>query len=291
MTVEVRNRPQVIVNADRGFTQWGVGQLPTVVDGECVVGGQFPNKGDHIVGLDASGAVSKHEVTDTNLEDFSWETTRIYDEIARRPSGSPTDDPWPQGDARYAILASLAGQETDLNDLHEPGAWAKAKLATRRATRRTMRLVRLTVIGFLALVVIAAGIVVWYGYSTMKTDRFSAYQNCSVKVGDLEMTGRRTFSYKYTELFGQRFIDNKQTLQSTTLDLKNVAITVVGQYVKTKAINPETGEAPAAEERWWAISADAGERGAPILKGADNYTFVAGPKRVAVIKYEEFCKG
>ena len=287
MTVEVRNRPQVLVNLDREFTQWGVGQLPTFVDGECVVGGQMPNKGDHIVGLDAAGNVSKYEVTDTNLTDFSWETKRIYDEVALRPEETGSE----KNTGLYQHLSAHVGHEIDMNALREPGAMAKAKLAARRAARRTMRFVRMTIVVCLTLAVIAAGIIAWYGYTTMKTDRFSVYQNCSVKVGDLELTGKRTFSYKFTEVFGQRFIDSKQTLQSTTLDLKNVGLTVVGQYVKPKPVNPDTGEVPAPEERWWAVSADAGDRGTQILKGADNYTFVAGPKRVAVIKYEEFCKG
>jgi hypothetical protein len=35
---------------------------------------------------------------------------------------------------------------------------------------------------------------------------------------------------------------------------------------------------------------EAGDKERLVLKGADNYTFVMG-KGVAVVKYEEFCKG
>lgn len=173
----------------------------------------------------------------------------------------------------------------------DKGLTAKAKLAARMAARKTARLIRWSIAAAISLTIICAALVVTYGYKTMEVGRDPFIRNCSVKLSSgVEVTGKREYVQKYHKIFGFKLIDTRQGYEKTTLDIRGVAMTVVGQYTKAKPVNPEDGSEPTAEERWWAAQMEAGDKERLVLRGADNYTFVAG-KGVAVVKYEEFCKG
>jgi hypothetical protein len=172
----------------------------------------------------------------------------------------------------------------------DPAILAKAKLAARVATRATLKAIRWTIASIISLVIIVVVLTVTYGYKHMKTDNFTYERSCSMALDkDLVITGKRSYTYKYQEVFGYRFTDTSTSFEKTTLDVRNIEMTVVGQYTKPKPIDPTTGVAPPGEERWWAIQTGIGDKDARVLKGADNYTFVVG-KRVGVVTYDSFCR-
>lgn len=281
MTVEVRNRPMITVNPERGQTTFGQAQLIGFDEtGEVVRGGHLPNVGDHILGVDDKGNVTKEEVMSVDLTTYQWTTKRIYDNQAPRPVDEPV-----------LLTTAHIGKEFDMQNLPEPGLRAKAKLAARRAARRTAKLIRWVIGSGLILVAICAAVIVTYGYKTMETGRDSFDRVCTVKLSNgTEVTGKRAYLQKYSLVLGYKFSNTRDAYEKTTLDVRNAAMTVVGQYTKAKPVNPEDGSVPAPEERWWGLNIDAGDKGQMVLKGADNYTFVSG-KGIAVIKYEDFCKG
>lgn len=283
MTVEVRNRPIVTIDVDRGQTTFGQAQLIGFDEsGEVVRGGHLPNVGDHILGVDDHNNVTKEEVTEVDFTTYQWKTKRIYDNQAPRPE---------QNSGSYTHLSAHVGQGFNVNELPEPGLRAKAKLAARRAARRTAKVIRWVIGSGLVLAFICAAIIVAYGYKTMETGRDSFERTCSVKLSNgLEVTAKRGYLQKYSLVLGYKFSNTRDAYEKTTLDVRNNALTVVGQYTKAKPVNPEDGSVPAPEERWWGLNIDAGDKGQMVLKGADNYTFVSG-KGIAVIKYEDFCKG
>lgn len=255
-------------------------------DSNAFTGSTFPNPGDFIVLVDS---VDEYlEVTATEPSKLHW----ICETRAGNPYKAMGDFVNRMDPAYEPVADGSQVQTTVLADVPvDKGILAKAKLGARRAARRTAKIFRWTVTLSISLLIIAAAIIATYAYKTMETGRFTDERSCSVKLGgDLELTGKRSYTYRYNQILGYRFIDTRKIFEKTTLDLRNQTMTVVGQYTRAKPVDQTTGEVPAVEERWWGINIDGGDRGQQILKGADNYTFVVG-KKIGVIKYEEFCKG
>jgi len=193
----------------------------------------------------------------------------------------------------------LAGGSTESSMVHvqtktrdaDAGLAARAKAAARKAAARTARMIRWSITAAISLTIIAAAVIATYGYKTMEIGRDSFERTCTAKLSNgTEVTGRRGYVQKYREVFGFKIANTREAYEKTTLDVRGAALTVVGQYTKTKPVNPEDNSVPAPEERWWGAQMEAGDKERLVLKGADNYTFVMG-KGVAVVKYEEFCKG
>lgn len=261
-------------------------------DSNAFTGLTFPNPGDFIVLMDSMDEYLGVTATDPGQLKWVCETRtgnpyKAMGDFVNRMD--PAYEPVAEGTHRRST--AISDIPLDLGNQTDKGLLAKAKLGARRAARRTAKIFRWTVTLSISLLIIAAAIIVTYAYKTMETGRFTDERSCSVKLGgDLELTGKRSYTYRYNQILGYRFIDTRKIFEKTTLDLRNQTMTVVGQYTRAKPVDQTTGEVPAVEERWWGINIDGGDRGQQILKGADNYTFVVG-KKIGVIKYEEFCKG
>lgn len=288
MTVELRNPPHVIVNNDREVMTFGREQLAEFDEhGELIRTGHRPNVGDVIVGTDGKGNLIKEEVVIVDFTTQRWKTKRLAWE-SDQPADMPLDGmPYQTID----LITPGIGTEAYMSDTPEPGLRAKARLAARRAARRTAKIIRWVVGSGLVLAMVCAIIIVTYGYKTMETGRDSFDRTCSVRLSNgMEVTGKRSYLQKFQQVFGFKFSNTRDAYEKTTLDVRSNALTVIGQYTKARPINPEDGSTPAPEERWWGMQMESGDKEKLVLKGADNYTFVMG-KGIAVVKYDEFCKG
>lgn len=158
---------------------------------------------------------------------------------------------------------------------HDAGTRARMKLnmriAARKAARFTERLVLLT----LFLSYAAALGIVYYGYTTRVTGTYVDHRECKLPLNeDYAITGKRTYTYPYVEVFGVRVVQTEQIDEVTQIDLRGQSIVTVGQ----------------TKDNWWAINNEQGERGVQILKPADTYTFVMDGDRIGVIAYKSFCR-
>jgi hypothetical protein len=98
---------------------------------------------------------------------------------------------------------------------------------------------------------------------------------CALAIKDYQLTGKRTYSYHFYELFGWRFIDTRTIHEETVLDVKGEPMTIIGQ-------NPDD---------WWSVKVGDGEFGVQRVKNADTYSIVVGDNRdVAVVPYHALCK-
>jgi hypothetical protein len=163
--------------------------------------------------------------------------------------------------------------EERLRPTIDAGALAADKMRKRTAAQTAATYFRRTVYFFLTVLLMVIGLIVWYGYENKVTGRFIDDRSCEFSIGNREMTGIRTYSYPYTEIFGFRFIDTSTIEEKTTINIRGDAMTVVG--------HSSTG--------WWAINIGTGEIGKQVIKNAESYTFVMG-KAVNVIPYRQLCK-
>lgn len=270
-----------------------------VDDGLLCTGEYLPNPGDlvttdypdiywEVTGVDANTGKWVHEVREGDVHRHMAN----YQEQLFRNANPPVEGKSGGGDLMWTEDMSHGLN----NPTPDKGAKARAKLIARNALRRTRKIIRWTIAASISLIIILAALVVTYAYKTATKGRINYEIGCSYKFRDgYEITGKRTFSEPYTELMGWRNVNTKEVTERTVIDIKGDAISILGQYTKLKPIDPETNEAPPAEERWWGINVGLAEKGVQILKGADNYTFVVdttkGPKKLGVVKYEDFCRG
>jgi len=162
---------------------------------------------------------------------------------------------------------------TDVAKL-DAGQAAKEKLTVKQAAIKTAYMVRFTILSFIGFFLLGlAGYGAW-AWEHRVQSAFTDYRTCSVKVGNKEVTGTRSFTYPFTEVLGYRFIDTKHIHQETKIDIRGDAITIVGTQ----------------GDKWWAIPVGTGERGVQLLKPADAYTFVIDGKDAGVIEYNSFCR-
>jgi hypothetical protein len=157
----------------------------------------------------------------------------------------------------------------------EPGTRAadimRAKAAAMAAS--AARLMRWVLGGGIALVMLAMVAIGYYGWSNQITGRFSDDRLCSSEIGGYKVTGKRTYSYPYMEIYGFRFIDTKKIDERTVVDIRGDAVLILGQ----------------SADMWWSVAVGAGEQGIQILKEANQYTFVSG-KKALIVSSKEFCK-
>lgn len=156
----------------------------------------------------------------------------------------------------------------------EAGAVARERIQARGAAYQAARALKLVMGGFILFFLLGLAGIAVYGWETRVTATNIDLRRCIAKVGEMNVTGTRTFDYPYTEIFGFRFIDTGHIIESTRMNLNGNAITVVGQL----------------GDSWWAIPIGAGEQGNQLLKPADNYTFVIEGKHAGVVEYNSFCR-
>jgi len=273
----------VRVNVDRSPQVWARNEVYRGGHPEWT-GENVPNAGDMI----DMGGFKYLSVTSVDLTTGDWVAEEkegnvglAMDDYLCRLAGTSQDEPAP---------STMVHVQTKTRDA-DAGLGARAKLTARRAARKTAQIFRWSITAAISLIIISAAVIATYGYKTMVVDNDAFERNCSVKLSNgTEVTGKRGYVQKYREVFGFKIANTREAYEKTTLDVRGAALTVVGQYTKAKPVNPEDSTVPAPEERWWAAQMEAGDKERLVLRGADNYTFVMG-KGVAVIKYEEFCKG
>lgn len=137
------------------------------------------------------------------------------------------------------------------------------------------RLINKLLMWFVFLGVLGALGFAAYGYiqRDLKSGFDTTFRECEIAVGELKITGKRTYSYPYKALWGQRWVDETRVRESTTINLPGVKLAIVAD----------------AEPKWWGLRFSDGERGAPILKPALKYTLVTD-KGIAMMSYGGFCK-
>lgn len=107
------------------------------------------------------------------------------------------------------------------------------------------------------------------------------YRPCIFKVGERTVTGQRSYSYRYMNLFGYKIFmtPDAEVQQETRLDIAFNGITIVG--------NIKAGSAWESKK----LQIEDGEKYKQLLPYADTYTFfMDGGKNVATVSYSDICK-
>lgn len=156
----------------------------------------------------------------------------------------------------------------------DAGANAAERIRTKSSAYQKAKRVFNTIVGgILALAIVIIASAGYYAYSTKTVGHFTDSRPCSWKVGEVVVTGTRTYTYPYTQIFNFRSINTDLIEERTSLNVDGNGITIIG-------LNNDT---------WWSTSVKEGERGAQILKPSTSYVFQIG-KNIGVAKYGEFCK-
>jgi hypothetical protein len=161
--------------------------------------------------------------------------------------------------------------------VEDKGAMAR-DLMTEKALVKTLRRARikyLCYLWFMILLIVSAFVVAGYAYiqRDLKIGRYSDARECSIKVGNLTITGKRTYSYPAYSLWGQRWVQESDVQEVTVVNLPGVRLDIIGD----------------AEPKYWAYRFSDGERGTQILKPAIKYTFFTD-KGLIMATYGGFCK-
>ncbi len=156
----------------------------------------------------------------------------------------------------------------------DAGTQARDRLKLRAAARKSLKILRWTLFSLVLLALAAASAFGYWAWNTRVTGYTQDTRTCQAVIGKTTLTGFRTFSYPFTDILGFRFIDKSNITESTRLDIKGDAITIVG----------------AKDDKWWAIPIGMGERGNQLLKPAATYTFVINNKEAGVVEYGSFCR-
>lgn len=108
---------------------------------------------------------------------------------------------------------------------------------------------------------------------TMTTDTVTDYRDCKWQIGKFELTGKRSYTYPYHDVFGIRFIDKSRMTEQTTINIPRDATTVV-------TIN-DSGN-------WFGDQQDEGPAGTMKLKPGKMYVVVSG-KNYGAFDHDSFC--
>lgn len=112
------------------------------------------------------------------------------------------------------------------------------------------------------------------GMNAMAFHTTTDYRECKWQIGKMELTGRRSFTYPYMDLFGQRIIDTSRISEETTVNLPKDTTTIVG--IKD-------------ENQWWGEQQAEGPAATIKLKPGKLYVVVSG-KNFGAFDHESFCK-
>lgn len=128
----------------------------------------------------------------------------------------------------------------------------KERLAARsaqaaRVAKRTFRFVTFSIATTIALVALGLGGYVWYKQYTQGNfynQRMTDERTCKVRVGGGEMTGRRYYTYRYTDILGVRLISKDDIEERTDLNVSGAGYTVMSydSDFKPTVINVPKGE-------------------------------------------------
>lgn len=189
------------------------------------------------------------------------EQIRLYDERQKQKEDLPPEFP----------------SHSHEHQVEDKGAMAR-DLMTEKALVKTLRRARikyLCYLWFMILLIVSAIVVAGYAYiqRDLKIGRYSDARECSIKVGNLTITGKRTYSYPAYSLWGQRWVQESDVQEVTVVNLPGVRLDIIGD----------------AEPKYWAYRFSDGERGTQILKPAIKYTFFTD-KGLIMATYGGFCQ-
>ena len=169
------------------------------------------------------------------------------------------------------VQAAVEPREPDV--VRDPGAEARERLQ-KRSFSQAFRKVLLKMFMVVLVVLAGWGAMAFAAISKeMTTGTTTDYRECKWPIGKLEITGRRSFTYPYTEVLGHRIIDTSRVTESTTINLPRDAVTVVGITDK---------------DNWWGGQQDEGPPGTMNLKPGKVYVVVVG-KNYGAFDHDSFC--
>lgn len=163
-------------------------------------------------------------------------------------------------------------ETSELN--RDAGAEARKRLESKRKSRKVLWTVLTVLTLFLIAAVSAAGYRVYLEYKKPGV-RVTDYRTCKYvsEEQNLELTGKREYSYMQKEFFGIQYRESKKVTESTVVDVRGTAMNIVGL----------------SEGKWKSVYVGEGERGIQILMPAELYIITMG-KKTAVFNYADFCK-
>lgn len=174
------------------------------------------------------------------------------------------------GDRKHELAPHV-----QVDNSHDAGTRARMKMNARIAAQKAAAFTKMTVRLTLLLLWFALLFVAYYGYENRVTGTYVDHRECSLDLeGDYTVTGKRTYTYPYVEVYGFRVVQTSKIDEKTQIDLKGSSIVTIGQ----------------TNDEWWAINNKTGEFGIQILKPANSYSFVVNGDRVGVVTYKSFCR-
>lgn len=220
-------------------------------------------------------------LVDTDLESKVAQHAERRDEGGVKPSGvrnelgDPILETPPGHSHRFgAQLQNLVDDSNWSGHRPDPALLALEKLGKRRIMYRVG--IAFSWLAFILMLVLAAA--GFYGYQAYKRDVTTGYavdyRPCSVELDNgIVLTGERSYSYSYNELFGQRWRDNSSVVEKTTLK----ADATPAVFIEHTGLN------------WKKTVASQGEMGVVRLGNAEQYTIIKNGG-IAVISYHKLCK-
>lgn len=163
-------------------------------------------------------------------------------------------------------------EEKTTPQVQEP---SKKEKAVRKA-----KAIAMNVVGILIGVLIAAALgTALYIHDTnaLTKKRVTDLRECEITFKDgSRLTGHRTYSYQYNELFGWRWYDASTVVERTSIRILGEAVSIVGVNKGDES---------------WSLHVGQGEDRLQLVIPAERYVFMYGDKRVtAVVDYREICE-
>lgn len=140
--------------------------------------------------------------------------------------------------------------------------------------------VAMNVVGiFIGLLITAALSTAFYIHDTnaLTKKRVTDLRDCEINFKDgSRLTGHRTYSYQYRELFGWRWYDSSTVIERTSIRILGEAVSIVGVNKGDES---------------WSLHVGQGEDRMQLVIPAERYVFMYGDKRTtAVVDYREICE-
>lgn len=125
---------------------------------------------------------------------------------------------------------------------------------------------------FMLLTGIIAGAYFWL-QTKVVVGHYTIPHECKVVVGNVELTGKRYFTYGYKSILGYRLVNEQVVFEKTELDIRGEKMTILGSD----------------KDKPWRKLIATGDRSTDKLKNSDTYWFVTD-KAFTMITHKDLCK-